>query len=91
MNVPNVFTPNNDGLNDVFLPLHDCAVTKYTLMLFNRWGQLIWESHSIDTGWDGRHNGTREELGTYSWYLDYENADKPGISYHLQGYVVLVR
>jgi gliding motility-associated-like protein len=91
VNVPNVFTPNQDGLNDVFLPLHDCNVTNYSFMIFNRWGQMMWISHDIDTGWDGRNSGKSEELGTYAWYLDYQNADKPGTVYHLQGYVVLAR
>ncbi|HYV93639.1 MAG TPA: gliding motility-associated C-terminal domain-containing protein [Chitinophagales bacterium] len=91
VNVPNVFTPNSDGVNDVFLPFHDCNVVNYTLNIFNRWGQLMWLSHDIDAGWDGRHQGLSEELGTYAWYLDYENADKPGTTYHLEGYVVLVR
>ncbi|MEO5674219.1 MAG: gliding motility-associated C-terminal domain-containing protein [Chitinophagales bacterium] len=91
VNVPNVFTPNNDGVNDFFLPFHDCNVDNYNLMIFNRWGQLIWQSHDIDTGWNGKNSGTSEELGTYAWYLDYENTDKPGTTYHLQGYVVLVR
>ncbi len=91
VNVPNVFTPNQDGLNDYFLPFHDCNVTDYTMMIFNRWGQVIYETHNIDDGWDGRNSGKSEELGTYAWQLDYQNGDKPGTVYHLQGYVVLLR
>ncbi len=91
VNVPNAFTPNNDGINDDFLPLHDCNVINYSFSIFNRWGQLIWISHDIDTGWDGRNNGKSEEMNTYAWYLTYENADKPGVKYELKGYVILAR
>ena len=91
VNVPNAFTPNQDGLNDVLLPIHDCNVTNYTFMVLNRWGQLIYETTDINQGWDGRNSGMSEEMGTYTWYLDYQNADKPGVLNHLQGYVVLVR
>jgi gliding motility-associated-like protein len=71
VNVPNVFTPNADGLNDNFLPLYDCNVGNYTLKVFNRWGEELFESHKIDDGWDGRNEGTQSDLGTYAWYLTY--------------------
>lgn len=53
--VPNSFTPNGDGLNDVFKP-KGIGVDEYELQIFNRWGQLVFESNNIEIGWDGTVN-----------------------------------
>ena len=91
VNVPNVFTPNADGMNDRFTPLYDCNVGKYTLKVFNRWGQQVFESHNIADGWDGRMEGKQQELGTYAWWIEYANMDMPDVMYDLKGYVILLR
>jgi gliding motility-associated-like protein len=91
VNVPNVFTPNADGRNDLFIPHYDCSVGNYTLKIFNRWGQQLFESHNINDGWDGRNRGTPSEIGSYAWHLEYVNLEKPEITYELKGYVVLLR
>ncbi len=55
--VPNIFTPNGDGLNDVFEPVHDCEpgqITSYSLKIFNRWGELLFESTDVTQGWDAQ-------------------------------------
>ncbi|MFI5135282.1 MAG: gliding motility-associated C-terminal domain-containing protein, partial [Chitinophagales bacterium] len=91
VNVPNVFTPNKDGLNDAFLPLYDCNVGNYTFKIFNRWGQEIFESHNIADGWDGSYEGKPALMGTYAWHIDYANMDKPDTQYELKGYVILLR
>lgn len=66
--IPNAFTPNGDGLNDLF----KVAGLKYQKLIafrvFNRWGQMIFETQHPDVGWDGKHKGELCEMGTY-YYL----------------------
>jgi gliding motility-associated-like protein len=51
--VPNVFAPNEDGLNDLFKPVLDCNIYDYQMLIFNRWGREIFQSNDIDVGWKG--------------------------------------
>ncbi|MDG2265648.1 MAG: CotH kinase family protein [Candidatus Marinimicrobia bacterium] len=54
MYIPNSFTPNGDGVNDVFKPISDPSkIKKYEMQLFNEWGELIFETDQIEQGWDG--------------------------------------
>jgi gliding motility-associated-like protein len=55
--IPNAFTPNNDGLNDVFKP-SGSFVSQYELLIFDRWGNEIFKSNDINTGWDGTVQGS---------------------------------
>jgi gliding motility-associated-like protein len=54
--IPNAFTPDGDGLNDVFRPVLSSA-EDYTFLVFNRFGQLLFETHDIHAGWDGQYKG----------------------------------
>ncbi|MEM9053639.1 MAG: gliding motility-associated C-terminal domain-containing protein, partial [Bacteroidota bacterium] len=51
--IPNSFSPNGDGLNDVFKAVTDCEVTQFTLSVFDRWGKEVWSSSDIDESWRG--------------------------------------
>ncbi|MCF6341443.1 MAG: gliding motility-associated C-terminal domain-containing protein [Bacteroidales bacterium] len=90
--LPNAFTPNGDGLNDIFkaIPKYD-YVSKYQLTIFNRWGQQIFECNDIDCGWDGNYNGKASPNGAYIYKIVYEEISRPGQSKTLEGTVVLVR
>lgn len=68
--LPNSFTPNGDGLNDVFLPIFSYPddVESYSLMIFNRWGECIFISHNHTEGWDG--HGAQE--GVYVCRITYK-------------------
>ena len=56
MYIPNSFTPNNDGRNDVFLPIGNAVdVTDFSFQVFNRWGDLVFETTDVNTGWTGSH------------------------------------
>jgi len=68
--IPNAFTPNNDGLNDVFKVLGLYKNIKFKMYLYNRWGQVIFESDNIDKGWDGTSGGTYCEQGSYIWIVN---------------------
>ena len=63
--MPNVFTPNEDGINDNFKVVFTGEYTSFEMIIFNRWGQEIFTSKSPDISWDGKHNGKELPAGTY--------------------------
>ncbi len=88
--IPNAFTPNNkDGLNDVFKP-KVLGVEDYTFSVFNRWGELIYQTHDIDAGWDGTYKGAYSPQDVYVWKCDFTNNVSKENEYHV-GHVTLVR
>ena len=68
--VPNAFTPNSDGKNDVFKPDGE-GVTEYRFQVFSRWGELLFETTDFAEGWDGTIEGERAPVGQYTWRVDY--------------------
>lgn len=68
--VPNTFTPNGDGLNDVFMPAI-MGAEQYHFMIFDRWGMLIFESYDLMQGWDGRFKGNKCQQDVYVWKVDF--------------------
>ena len=70
--VPNVFSPNEDGVNDIFIPLPDpaYAIVDYEIKVFDRWGKLAFESQSPDQGWDGRINGLLAPSAVYVYLME---------------------
>ena len=73
--VPNSFSPNSDGLNDFFEPIISCPVISYHLSIFNKWGELMFESFEQNNLWDGKVPTNREYQTTYSYKLEYELGD----------------
>ena len=67
--MPNAFTPNNDGLNDIFIPTLTFTPSKYDLRIYSRTGVLLFQTGSHGTGWDGRHDGKSLPPGVYLWSL----------------------
>ncbi|MFN5621522.1 MAG: gliding motility-associated C-terminal domain-containing protein [Flavobacteriales bacterium] len=84
LKVPNVFTPNNDGLNDVFRP-DGKGIADYSLQIFNRWGVLVFESLQYNSGWNGKINNEPAPAGTYYFLL----MAKDGLGNSLVGSEVL--
>lgn len=70
--VPNVFSPNKDGLNDVFYPVTKCAISDYECMVFNRWGGLVYKTLNPNDKWDGKHNGLDCTDGVYFYIITYQ-------------------
>jgi gliding motility-associated-like protein len=71
--MPDVFSPNGDGRNDVYLPFTDCVYTaNYTFRIYNRWGGLLFESNNPAEAWDGTFSGESMPIGPYVYTLDYE-------------------
>ncbi|MCB9188239.1 MAG: gliding motility-associated C-terminal domain-containing protein [Flavobacteriales bacterium] len=72
--VPNSFSPNNDGVNDIFYPVvNNYNENKFEFYIFNRWGELIFKSEHPDNGWNGIHISTPAEVGTYVWKIKTES------------------
>ena len=86
--IPNAFTPNGDGVNDVFRPYSE-NVANYTLLIFNRWGKKIFETHDPYQGWDGSFEGRQVQEGVYTYKVLFD--DYYGFNYKKYGYVVLYR
>jgi gliding motility-associated-like protein len=70
---PNTFTPNNDKLNEEFLPIISNAIDplSYTLIIYNRWGQVVFISHDKSVGWKGTYDGKFCVDGVYTWKIDF--------------------
>jgi gliding motility-associated-like protein len=69
--MPNAFTPNGDGRNDVFRIPPSIPVTIIRFMVFNRWGGLVFSTASTSAGWDGRLDSKPQPAGTYVWMIEY--------------------
>jgi gliding motility-associated-like protein len=69
--VPNAFTPNGDGQNDVFRALIFGHVTSFSFVIYNRWGGRVYETHNPAEGWNGKLNAGVAQKGTYVWYCRY--------------------
>lgn len=90
---PNVFSPNLDGINDVFrLETFRCPVTSFRLQVFSRWGGLVFETTDPEQGWDGRSGNQFLPSGLYVWLATYQLAtDPPGQIRQERGGVSLMR
>jgi len=88
--IPNAFTPGNkDNLNDVFKPIV-IGVEDYTFMIFNRWGQLIFQTNDTEAGWNGTYKNQGCTDDVYVWKCEFKNIVSQGTESHV-GHVTLVR
>lgn len=88
--VPNVFTPNGDGINDVFWPDMPCVPARFHLQVFDRWGQQVFESRSLNDRWLGQRGDAAASEGVYFWVIQYEDA-RSAEPTTLKGHVSLLR
>jgi gliding motility-associated-like protein len=86
--IPNTFTPNDDGLNDLFFPVMR-GVRSLQLSVYNRWGQRIYHTASLSDSWNGFYGGEPCSDGTYAWKAGV--ITKNGTSKSYAGHVVLNR
>jgi len=84
---PTAFSPNGDGVNDIFLPVFE-GIRKYELNIYNRFGYLVFSSKDINTGWDGTCGGQLCAMDTYVWKVFASNLT--GTPFILSGDVTLV-
>ncbi len=86
--MPNIFTPNGDGLNDRFFPVKSPNVVLLDFKVWNRWGKMVYNNESGDEGWDGKQGGKEALSDVYVFYLRYQEG---GSVKKLEGDVTLVR
>ena len=87
--VPTAFTPNGDGVNDLFFPIFTCPVERYTFKVFSRWGETVFSTEEKDK-WDGSYKNESAPVDVYVWYLEYQDALDGSIK-TLKGPVTLLR
>ncbi|MEI6313157.1 MAG: gliding motility-associated C-terminal domain-containing protein [Bacteroidota bacterium] len=76
---PDAFTPNGDDKNETYAPVYSCSgLTSFNMKIFNRWGNLVYETNDINTGWNGKFHGKEQPIGTYVYYIKVtsSNTDK---------------
>ena len=86
---PTAFTPNNDGKNDIFKPKLYGILLKYSMAIFNRWGQKVFETSDLNKGWDGKVSGQDVSANVYVWVSTYQLDKHPVIN--TKGTIVLIR
>ncbi len=87
--VPNAFTPNGDGMNDIFRPIPVGIVNIEFFRVFNRWGQELFETRNYMKGWNGNYKGQKADAGTYVW--EVAGKDFNGRTILRKGTVILIR
>lgn len=89
--VPNAFTPDGDQYNNVFLPVMTAGFSpaSYEFYIYNRWGELVFESRDTETGWDGTYAGSLVQAGIYTWLIRFKDDDNDE-KYEFSGHVNLM-
>jgi gliding motility-associated-like protein len=88
--VPSAFTPNGDGLNDYLYPLNAVKADNLLFRVYNRYGQMVFQTNDWTRKWDGTVGGHAEPAGTFVWTLQYTDRDS-GKKFALKGTSVLIR
>ncbi|MGZ3899923.1 MAG: T9SS type B sorting domain-containing protein, partial [Bacteroidia bacterium] len=86
--IPNAFTPNNDGLNDVFF-VYGYSIKDVTMDIFDRWGEHLFNSKDQTVGWDGNYKGSLCKTDVYVYKVSYKGLN--GVRYFKTGHVTLNR
>lgn len=86
--VPNTFTPNGDGQNDIFIP-RGLKIDQVYFAVYNRWGELVFETNDKTKGWDGVYKGKPADVGVFGWYLKVKCLN--GAEAFRKGNVTLIR
>jgi len=87
--IPNIFTPNGDGINDVFT-ITGISISDFNCVIYDRWGLDMFESNQITNSWDGKNkNGNEVPTGIYYYIINAKGLDLK--SYTYKGFVTLIR
>ena len=93
ISIPNAFSPNDDGINDVFNIKMFCPanLVSFQISIFSRWGELIYQSSDANFSWDGRTaNGTLVPVGAYLYIIEYKTANEPNRVVGEKGSVTII-
>lgn len=96
LELPNVFTPNNDGKNDLFMPFTDSVafVSEVQVSIFNRYGKLVFKTNDPQINWDGKDQNNKEDLpvGTYFYAIQFSEIRVTGLKPRTRtGFIELIR
>ncbi len=89
--IPSAFSPNNDGRNDVFRPIGPKFQHLVDFRVYNRWGQEIFYSNSVEHGWDGTYHGVQQDMGDYYYQITVTQPGGVGENTTYKGSVTLIR
>ncbi|OWY17183.1 PKD domain-containing protein [Sphingobacteriales bacterium UPWRP_1] len=87
--IPSAFSPNKDGINDEFRAVNTNPIESINIVVYNRWGNKVFETDNINNGWDGQYKKTPAEMGVYVYYIEVTFADGKDKIY--KGNTTLVR
>jgi gliding motility-associated-like protein len=88
---PNTFTPDGDEFNQQwFLYIDGIDISQFDLFIFNRWGEIVWESHDPAASWDGTYLGKIVQDGTYTWTLETKDLTNDK-KYTFGGHITIIR
>ena len=89
--MPNAFTPNGDGLNDVLRGYSNCPLDDYQLQIYDRWGQKLFETNTLSKGWDGSFHGKKAPVDVYIFLIRYKNSHNEKSYKTSKGTVAVIR
>lgn len=93
VNAPNIFSPNDDGINDEFRAVSNCPILSFSIKIFDRWGSIVFESQSIENTWNGKHKkNTSLNNALFVYVIEYE-AEQYGetVSGTVSGDVMMIK
>ena len=88
---PNAFTPNSDRTNNIFKPVVHGNLVSFYLVIYNRWGQKVFETRDAKRGWDGRLNGRQQDSQAFIWTAQYKFAGNTEKTETIKGSLMLIR
>ena len=92
LQVPTAFSPNEDNANDELRAISNCNISNFSLAIYDRWGDLVFETNSTQESWKGKKNGKECDLGVYVWVASYDlQQEDKTISEQQWGNVTLIR
>ena len=89
--IPNTFVPDDNNINDIFIPVTDFETLGWQFSIYDKWGERVFYSEEISQGWDGKFKGKIAQDDTYIWTLKYKGCDSPQEWKLLQGFVNLLK
>ena len=87
--VPSAFTPNNDGKNDVFKSKYYYTPQQFSLIIYNRYGEIVFKSEDITKGWNGLYRNLPQQTGAYIYIIRYKSYT--GVSKTAKGTFLLLK
>ena len=89
--IPNAFTPDGDEFNNTFNAITDFYIYEWHLKVYNRWGQVLFETYDVDQVWDGTYKGQLVQDGTYGYTIQYRTCEPLNPDHFTTGHINMLR